>query len=124
MTKLGQHLLILGKPWMQKHMVILDMSCDKLAFWPKHCQHLGSVPLMVNILIESHLSTSVHFSTSATISSALHVENSTTSTTAPAEPQKSKSQNQSKFHQPFQAYGQHTKALASLLTARERSTLY
>ena len=31
-TKLGQHLLILGKPWMQKHNVILDMSCDKLIF--------------------------------------------------------------------------------------------
>ena len=24
---------------MQKHGVILDMSCDKLTFWPCHCQH-------------------------------------------------------------------------------------
>ena len=31
-TKLGQHPLIFSKPWMQKHNVILDMSCDKLAF--------------------------------------------------------------------------------------------
>lgn len=34
-TTLGQHPLILGKPWMRKHGVILDMSCDKLAFWPR-----------------------------------------------------------------------------------------
>ena len=27
---------------MQKHGVILDMSCDKLTFWPGHCQHLGA----------------------------------------------------------------------------------
>ena len=31
-TKLGQFPLILGKLWMQKHRVILDMSCDKLVF--------------------------------------------------------------------------------------------
>ena len=36
-TKLGQHLLILGKPWMPKHGVILNMSCDKLTFWFGHC---------------------------------------------------------------------------------------
>ena len=30
--KLGQHPLILSKLWIQKHGVILDMSCDKLAF--------------------------------------------------------------------------------------------
>ena len=41
-TLLGQHLIILGKPWMQKHGVILDMSCDKLIFWPGHCQHSGA----------------------------------------------------------------------------------
>ena len=29
---LGQHPIILGKPWMQKHGVILNMSCDKLTF--------------------------------------------------------------------------------------------
>ena len=38
-TSLGQHPIILGKPWMQKHGVILDMSCDKLTFWPGYCQH-------------------------------------------------------------------------------------
>ena len=50
-TLLGQHLIILGKPWMQKHGVILNMSCDKLTFWPSHCQHsevkvLNLVPLV------------------------------------------------------------------------------
>ena len=38
-TQLGQHPIILGKPLMRKHGVILDMSCDKLAFWPSHCKH-------------------------------------------------------------------------------------
>ena len=41
-TSLGQHPIILGNPWMQKHGVILDMSCDKLTFWPGHCQHSGA----------------------------------------------------------------------------------
>ena len=36
-TKLGQYSLILGKPWIRKHGVILDMSCDKLTFWSRHC---------------------------------------------------------------------------------------
>ena len=35
--KLSQHLLILGKPWMQKHGLIIDMSCDKIPFWPGYC---------------------------------------------------------------------------------------
>ena len=38
-TKLGQHQIILGKPWMKKHGVILDMRNDQLSFWPGHCQH-------------------------------------------------------------------------------------
>ena len=38
-TKLGQHLLILGKPWMRKHGVIINMSYDKITFWPGHCKH-------------------------------------------------------------------------------------
>ena len=89
-TKLGQHLLILGKPWMQKHSVILDMSCDKLVFWPGHCQHPGSELLAVNIPVELHFSTSTYLSTSANMPLAPYVENPTTSATAPAEPQKSK----------------------------------
>ena len=36
-TKLGQHLLILGKLWMRKYDVILDISCDKLTFWLGYC---------------------------------------------------------------------------------------
>ena len=85
--KLGQHPLILGKPWIQKYGVILDMSCDKLTFWPGHCQHPGSLPAAVNILVESHLSTSMHLRTSATMLLALHMDNPTTSSIAPAEPQ-------------------------------------
>ena len=85
--KLGQYLLILGKPWMQKHGVILDMSCDKLTFWPGHCQHPSSLPIAVNTPVESHLSTSTHLRTSATMLLAPHVDNPTTSSTAPTEPQ-------------------------------------
>ena len=32
---------------MQKHGVILDMSCDKLTFWPGHCQHSRVKKLLV-----------------------------------------------------------------------------
>ena len=38
-TSLGQYPVILSKPWMQKHGVILDMSCNKCTFWPDYCQH-------------------------------------------------------------------------------------
>ena len=86
-TKLGQHLLILGKPWMQKHGVILDMSCDKLIFWPGHCQYPGTLLAVVNTPIESHLSTCMHLRTSATMLSAPYIENSSTSAIAFAEPQ-------------------------------------
>ena len=85
-TKLGQHHLILDKPWMQKHGVILDMSCDKLIFWPRHYQHPGSLLAAVNTPVKSHLSTSTHLRTSATMPSAPHVDNPTTSSVAPAEP--------------------------------------
>ena len=85
-TKLGQHLLILGKPWMQKHGVILDMSCDKLTFWPGHCQHPDTLPAAVNTPIELHLSISAHLRTSAIMPSASHMENPSTSAMASAEP--------------------------------------
>ena len=38
-TKLGQHQIILGKPWMKKHGAVLDMQNDRLNFWPGHYQH-------------------------------------------------------------------------------------
>ena len=38
-TKLGQHQIILGKPWMKKHGAVLDMRNDRLTFWPGHYQH-------------------------------------------------------------------------------------
>ena len=89
-TKLGQHPLIFGKFWMRKYNAILDMSCDKLAFWPGYCQHLGALTLVVNIPIESHFSTSMYLRTSTTMSLASYVENPTTSAIALAKPQKSK----------------------------------
>ena len=39
---LGQHDFILGKPWMNKHGVLLDCLRDKLLFQPGHCQHKGN----------------------------------------------------------------------------------
>ena len=95
-TKLGQHLLILGKSWIWKHGVVLDMSCDKLAFWPRHCQHPGSFPKMVNTSIELYLSTSMYLSTSAIMLLATHVKNPITSAIAPAESQKLKKSKKSK----------------------------
>ena len=38
-AKLGQHTLILGKLWIQKHSDVLAMSYEKLPFWPGHCKH-------------------------------------------------------------------------------------
>ena len=61
------------------------MSYDKLTFWPGHCQHPGSIPTAVNTPVELHLSTSAHLRTSATMPSAPHVDNPTTSSTALAE---------------------------------------
>ena len=41
-TKLGNHPMILGRPWMKKHGVIIDMTNNSLAFWPGHCTHIGA----------------------------------------------------------------------------------
>ena len=41
-TKLRNHPMILGRPWMKKHGVIIDMINDSLAFWPGHCTHIGA----------------------------------------------------------------------------------
>ena len=38
-TKLGQHQIILGKPWIKKHDAVLDIRNDRLTFWPGHYQH-------------------------------------------------------------------------------------
>ena len=38
-TKLSQHQIILGRPWMKKHGVILNMQNNQLSFWPEHYQH-------------------------------------------------------------------------------------
>ena len=39
-TKLSQHPIILGKPWIKKHKIILDKRNDQLIFWLGHCQHV------------------------------------------------------------------------------------
>ena len=41
-TKLGNYLMILGRPWIKKHGVIIDMTNDFLAFWPGYCTHIGA----------------------------------------------------------------------------------
>lgn len=41
-TKLGQHAVILGKPWMKKHGVSYHGHNDTVTFWPEHCTHIGS----------------------------------------------------------------------------------
>lgn len=38
-----QHDMILGKPWMNKHGVLLDMMVDKLLFVPGRCNHDGDI---------------------------------------------------------------------------------
>lgn len=43
MTKLGQHLIILGKLWIKKHKMILNISCNKFMFWPDHYQHANAL---------------------------------------------------------------------------------
>ena len=41
-TPLGQHFIILGKPWLNQHRVVLDMKSDSLIFVPSRCSHFGA----------------------------------------------------------------------------------
>ena len=41
-TSIGSHPLILGKPWMNRHMVVLDLMDDSIHFKPGRCSHWGS----------------------------------------------------------------------------------
>ena len=41
-TKLGQHPMILGRPWMKKYGILLDMINDFITFSPGYCTHLGA----------------------------------------------------------------------------------
>ncbi|KAL2036425.1 hypothetical protein N7G274_010858 [Stereocaulon virgatum] len=41
-TDLGQQHIILGKPWMNKHKVLLDMADDRIVFIPGRCDHTGA----------------------------------------------------------------------------------
>ena len=41
-TKLGSHPIILGKPWMNAHGVMLDMKYDRLVFKLGRCSHFGA----------------------------------------------------------------------------------
>lgn len=47
---LGQHDIILGKPWMNKHGVILDILRDKILFAPGRCDHDGNATLVLEDL--------------------------------------------------------------------------
>ena len=41
-TKLGQHPMILGRPWMKKYGILLDMINDSITYFPRYCMHLGA----------------------------------------------------------------------------------
>ncbi len=41
-TKLGNNPMILGRPWMKRHGVIIDITNNSLAFWPGHYTHIGA----------------------------------------------------------------------------------
>ena len=41
-TDLGNQHIILGKPWMNKHKVMLDMADDRIIFIPGRCDHKGA----------------------------------------------------------------------------------
>ena len=41
-TNLGNQHIILGKPWMNKHKVLLDMADDRIVFLPGRCDHTGA----------------------------------------------------------------------------------
>ena len=45
-TKVGNHPMIFGQPWIKKHGVIIDMTNDSLAFWPGHYTHIGATSLL------------------------------------------------------------------------------
>lgn len=53
--KLGQYLIILGKLWMKKYRVILDISCDKFMFWLNHCQHINALENALKIEKVQHV---------------------------------------------------------------------
>ena len=40
-TRLGSHQIILGKPWLNHHKVVLNMGNDQLIFSTEHCKELG-----------------------------------------------------------------------------------
>ena len=42
-TKLENHPIILGRPWMKKHGVIIDMINNFLAFWPGYYTYIGAI---------------------------------------------------------------------------------
>ena len=48
-TKLKQHPMIFGRPWIKKHGVLLDMIPNSITFSPRFCMHLrisfSSIPL-------------------------------------------------------------------------------
>ena len=47
-TKLSNHPIIIGKSWMNKHGVILNMMYDKLIFVPDRCSHWGAPQTELN----------------------------------------------------------------------------
>lgn len=66
---------------MQKHGIILNMSCNKLVFWPRHYQHSDTLPA-VNTLVKLNLTVD------ATMFLVSYVVNPINSTAALTKPQK------------------------------------
>jgi len=55
-TSLGNHPIILGKPWMNKHYIMLNMTEDRVVFGKKNCCTTGGpAPNATNLVIGSRL---------------------------------------------------------------------
>ena len=48
-TKLGQHPMILGRLWMKKYGVLLDMINDSITFFSRYCTYLEAPLLPITL---------------------------------------------------------------------------
>ena len=61
-TKIGAHSLILDKPWMNTHDVMLDMQVDKIIFKSDRCTHSGASKSLRTFLEHRHSSKDIYLS--------------------------------------------------------------
>ena len=57
--KINQHSLILGKSWMNRHEVVLNMTSDECYFTSDHCDHVEASSLLNRFTISQKLFNSV-----------------------------------------------------------------